>query len=74
MNAVHLARVDTGSFTFDAVGRTAERARQALMRGLLAHAVAHDLPGAWIAQTMADANVTRIPVDGCARDGSVITG
>lgn len=74
MSAVHLARVDTGSFTFDAVGMTEDDARRALARGLLAHAVAHDLPGAWIAQTMEDANVTRIPVDGCARDGSVITG
>lgn len=72
---VYVATTDTGSFNFMAVGDSPDAAREAMRRGLAAHAVAVGLDASWVDLVMWDAvNVTDVPMGGCARDWSVITG
>lgn len=69
---VFVASMETSHFDFMAVGESGAEALLALQAGLDRHGMEYGLPADWYVLT--DANVWRVPMNRCARDGRVMNG
>lgn len=67
------AELQTSNFTFEAYGRTADYARNALVIGLVDHAEQYGIAPDWWRQWEADIQTTRLELQVAYRDNERIT-
>jgi hypothetical protein len=69
---IHIANLDSSSFTFQATGLTEAEAKAALIRGLKTHAKAYRLATNWWKTLECDIVIVESTIGGCTRDREAI--
>jgi hypothetical protein len=69
--AMYIARFDSRSFNFIALGETSDQAQEAMVKGLKEHTEKMQLDPEW--WTVDDINIDECPVGGCLRDHALLS-